>query len=943
MRSKYKYLVIFVILFLFSFSLAENKQYSTKEDYYKYLAAKRGIKVEESHKGLRKVAGSESIKRSILDVGNVRALIENTAILGYDRYGLCWEYPSKSGVTYRWTMAPLVGAIIDGTKRMADGTHGALRQGDEFLPYYGYDAGYNDMQANIGIAFSDVPASWPAQWPNGTIDQKFPVGQDGFKGVVNGEVRATREAYFVVSDSNNNNGEGVMGVRMDIWALQWSDFLNRNFIIFKFVVTNNSDKEWKDVYLGVHDDPDCPEQGDREWTDDFAAFIAPGDTTVDSLLWNFSYLWDGDDYVGGLFASGVGWVGLKVLETPIDPATGKEKGLTTMQVFPYDQAPQSEEDAYNQMAAGIMEPPNKDPHPDDWTQTPNTYGPDITYVLATGPFDLKPGESINFAFASIHGSNKADLFNNAKLCQMLYNNEYKSAEAPPVPELKAYVEEGKVVLYWDDRAERGIYYKKDANGNILLDENGDPIVDHINDALTGNNAFQGYKLYKSTDGGITWGQAFYDFKGVPKGYIPLAIFDKKDLVKGESKTRPYFDLGDDTGLRHYYVDNNVKNGYEYLYALVAYDGEDSIVTDKGAIPIVPLENAIPSNPYIPGDNVVAVKPHGPAFGTTLGDIDTLYHSAGSSDAMPVLEVLDKSSTTGDTYEISINVDETSGEKTFTVMNKTTNKVARTDNEVEVVNWPFYNSDYDNAPIVDGVKITMTDAEPGIKSYSWSGNSDAEIVYSGIYDVYYPDTYEFVWDSTALNVAGAYGSGPLPFYIINKTKNDTCSHYLWGGEFGSGSQFLIIEADGAFTHVMQMYYDNEPAQGEVCTIITNQLLTANDKFVYKTIKETTSTIKESDLEKIKVVPNPYVVTSRFETGQFMQRRKIQFHYLPPKCTIRIFNTAGNLIKVIEHTNGTPIEEWDLRTKNDQEIAFGVYIFQVEAEGIGKYIGKFAVIK
>jgi hypothetical protein len=36
-------------------------------------------------------------------------------------------------------------------------------------------------------------------------------------------------------------------------------------------------------------------------------------------------------------------------------------------------------------------------------------------------------------------------------------------------------------------------------------------------------------------------------------------------------------------------------------------------------------------------------------------------------------------------------------------------------------------------------------------------------------------------------------------------------------------------------------------------------------------------------------------------------------------------------------------WDLRTKDNLDVAPGLYIFHVEASGVGDYTGKFAVIK
>jgi hypothetical protein len=71
-------------------------------------------------------------------------------------------------------------------------------------------------------------------------------------------------------------------------------------------------------------------------------------------------------------------------------------------------------------------------------------------------------------------------------------------------------------------------------------------------------------------------------------------------------------------------------------------------------------------------------------------------------------------------------------------------------------------------------------------------------------------------------------------------------------------------------------------------------------------------------------------------------------LPEDCLIRIFNTAGELVQVIKHDVNSPgyrgpsIEAWDLRTYNNQEVSFGVYIFHVVSND-QEFTGKLAVIK
>jgi hypothetical protein len=107
--------------------------------------------------------------------------------------------------------------------------------------------------------------------------------------------------------------------------------------------------------------------------------------------------------------------------------------------------------------------------------------------------------------------------------------------------------------------------------------------------------------------------------------------------------------------------------------------------------------------------------------------------------------------------------------------------------------------------------------------------------------------------------------------------------------------------------------------------------------------------KSDLDNIKVVPNPYVASARWEVKNPFDSgrgpRSLHFTHLPAKCTIRIFTVSGELVKTIEHeepfNDGTA--DWDMLTRDNLGISYGVYIYHVDAPGIGEKIGKFAVIK
>jgi hypothetical protein len=105
-----------------------------------------------------------------------------------------------------------------------------------------------------------------------------------------------------------------------------------------------------------------------------------------------------------------------------------------------------------------------------------------------------------------------------------------------------------------------------------------------------------------------------------------------------------------------------------------------------------------------------------------------------------------------------------------------------------------------------------------------------------------------------------------------------------------------------------------------------------------------------MDEVKVVPNPYIMTNSMEpsvSNKFLnQRRRILFTHIPSDCTIRIYTSSGVLVERIdvanEPSNGTV--HWDLLSKEDLEIAAGMYIYHVKSRITkDEKIGKFAVIK
>ena len=98
----------------------------------------------------------------------------------------------------------------------------------------------------------------------------------------------------------------------------------------------------------------------------------------------------------------------------------------------------------------------------------------------------------------------------------------------------------------------------------------------------------------------------------------------------------------------------------------------------------------------------------------------------------------------------------------------------------------------------------------------------------------------------------------------------------------------------------------------------------------------------------MVPNPYVGAASFEPAPYGVQgrgdRRIEFRNLPQSCTIRIFTVRGDLVQTIRQDGSTGgFAAWDLRTKDNLDVAPGLYIYHVDAGTVGTFLGKFAIIK
>lgn len=125
-----------------------------------------------------------------------------------------------------------------------------------------------------------------------------------------------------------------------------------------------------------------------------------------------------------------------------------------------------------------------------------------------------------------------------------------------------------------------------------------------------------------------------------------------------------------------------------------------------------------------------------------------------------------------------------------------------------------------------------------------------------------------------------------------------------------------------------------------TFTPNYVNTTADQFSFSTMGHTVVG-GSAALDDIRVVPNPYYGYSAYETKSDV--KVIKFTHLPETATIKLFNVGGDHVKTLykEASDGTELS-WNLKNEYGVYVASGVYVYYVEAPGLGDTFGKLAVM-
>lgn len=186
----------------------------------------------------------------------------------------------------------------------------------------------------------------------------------------------------------------------------------------------------------------------------------------------------------------------------------------------------------------------------------------------------------------------------------------------------------------------------------------------------------------------------------------------------------------------------------------------------------------------------------------------------------------------------------------------------------------------------------------------------------------------IWDPT---------SSYLEVLVVCPTDYDpTGATYGDGGPWENDAIFLLALTVSAGHSFME--------SPNTISIKTNWSNASTDVFSFSTsgvrAEKGNTELAKDQIDRIMAVPNPYFGANAYERNQF--GKIIRFTNLPKKATLRIFNLASDMVRMIEKDDNLTTADWDLRNKNDLPIASGMYIVYIDMPDIGTKILKVAVI-
>jgi hypothetical protein len=876
----------------------------------------------------------------------------------FDQGIVSGEFPIGSRREYVYRMNPYVG--IPGNV-----IQGRWRENQEFEAVAGY---HNRDSARVAV--STKPYTWPSTgWP-----VKDANGEPVFV--------SDQDSYCVYSDSANTRG--MLGIEVHQTGYAFSYTGARNMVVFIYDVVNKSSNTYGGLYFGMYSDIDVGNAlgvGADEYNDDRVSF----DQNLQLL-----YFYD-DGYTPDWPGNRTGFFGITFLQTPT--VNGSQPGMTDWHYFVYDDDIDHDELEYGIMSSSDSLYRSRDgsryfhlgPNPTslhyDNPSTIPASGLDLVAMPSSGPYTIHPNEVLTFVTAMVAGNTEEEIKKVTAQAHLLLANNWRTPKPPVAPKVTVVPGDRRATITWDNRSE------------------------FSRDPYTGEFDFEGYRLYRSTDRGQHWDQFNRnETSDIGPDPVPLADFDKINrLGKDRGLAYIYTDTNLVNGFEYWYCVTAYDRGDSSSAQLESPRANTLDEDDVGRA--IPSSEALGRVPV----GVSAVSHTGASDAVLTVSSEDVARAAGKNYEIsfaPVGEVVSGNLRTLISVTVDTITSRTNHTFGMTFLSPTTFRVT----DLSVARIQIRNGTYTSGiPIsfnagatIVGLRVGLTDTASAADQRPEAGDSlvfrmGTRMRADGVetlplqgwsYGTTYADANGVIFRLDPVPpVAGIQqvtGTNPLDvrLEVLDTTLFVTMKYILTVTDVVADpadptgtnalASFLLADSTGKRVSSADSLPSGGPIDGpssgsawtltvffksgamrptvgtavEIRTVRQTPLNYA-ERYTFATTGATTDQpVVASGLDRIRVVPNPYIVSTLYEEefGQTRREpiRQLKFNHLPSKCSITIFTLDGDRLITLDHDSDNGTLTWDLRTSGGREIASGVYIYLVKTD-IGEHLGRFAVIK
>jgi len=939
-----------------------------------------------------------------IDINNISMVVKNTGSFAYDTpnnaAGL--EFPKGTGKTAVFAAGLWMGALVGGKVRASaaeyrdDFLPGAAPGGvpepytDPALKVYKLNRVYLTSTGAIDVATRDAAL---ADYTAGAMPRGAPVvtvQPDGTLNIIGDQMLWSVFNDIATAGARNpgTSSEVPLGIEVQLTTFAFSrQGPLGNTVFSRYRIINRGGNVLNNAYVSQWSDPDLGGA-----TDDLVGC----DTT---LSVGFVYNATNTDEQYGAQAPCVGY---DFLQGPI--ANGDTLGLASFNKYPNGGGPQDSTETYNYMQGllGDGSPVifNGQPTPFNVSGDPvgnsgflDSSPSDRRLMLSSGPFTMAPGDTQEVVVGIVVAQGTSRIASVALMkcfdqaVQAAYDANFNLASPPNSPAVTVTPRDGEVFIRWDSGSEQ---------------YNQPPYIWQGYNVYQGASVagpWTRVATYDKVDG-IT---SVLDVECDPASPVPLpkvkafgtdagvkySIDLSDDRVRGGplNSASPYFYTVTSYSVGEHQFQQVLESPFVPIQVVpqtpaagvnLNTSGVSDIShgQDAAAPPATPLStdvvtvNVLDQARTLSAAYRVGFKPAGAStvwylvrtVGTAVDTLINNWPNVSGDDAYPVV----------DGIQVKV-VSFPLGELARVTYQST---VAPALQGFDGAGLPFFNGGAGYANDLFGSAIPSHATNTHNVELRFTGGANGQFAYrylrtldSGGSRVYFIQDYVpvpfTVFDTDAnvqLNAAFLENAGP-PASPNQNGKWDPDNSATGGREivwvldkpyFGDGTPDSSYFTNPDLQDVLQQKLDARyavwpvatsagaaPAAADKLLFTTSIPSNQYDQFDFTTTAPNAfdAGLAKGELGRVRAVPNPYFAHSSYELNRF--NRVLKFTHLPARCTIRLFNLAGDLVRTIEKNDDTSQATWDLNTSHGLPIGSGVYIAHIDAPGVGTTTVKLAV--